>query len=360
MRGRLHFAKRIVFYITVVMMVGFLFSGCGKAPHDTPYTFRVASEADGERQWMVRLAKSGIVSYAIETEGDETCVVFTGLKAGSVDATVYHAPAGQTAFAADDVYVLTLKVDMRKNVTQPKPYYGAYTVRLAGDVAGSQWRVECSDERIVHWEADREYPKKSTDEDGMQDFTQLYTFTGRHPGAAHVRICVSYPWAEGAESVREDFWLLVDAEYRVSRLEPTDFESFTLSETGMRAAKEAYEAKRTADGVQLSHYFAMSHWSEEKNDYVEERTDETVIDGGEELYMYLAGLTHACDMPGWDGFSGSDPHVLDGTMFTFRAKLADGTQVYATGSNAYPKRYHAFRQGLSSMIKLYGTQNETE
>ena len=360
MSARVQGTKCIRFLILAVMVMGFLLSGCGKQPHDTPYTLRVEGEADGGRQWMVKLGKSGIVSYAIQTDGDKTDVVFTGLKAGSVNATVYHAPAGQTAFAADDVHVLTLKVDARKNVTQPEPYYGAYSVRLAGDVAGAEWHVECSDEQVVRWTADREYPKKSADEDGMQEFTQIYSFTGRRPGAAHVRIFVTYPWSEGAESTREDFWLLVDTEYRVSRLEPTDFESFILSESGMRAEKEAYEAKRTADGVQFSHYFAVSRWSDEAKEYVEERMNETVIDGGEELYLYLAGLTHACDTPGWDGFSGSDPRVLDGTTFTFRAKLADGRQVYATGSNAYPKHYHEFRQGLRSAAELYAQQNETE
>lgn len=358
MRADLHFLKRILSYILVVMIVGFLFSGCGKLPHDTRYTLRVAGGADGDRQWMVRLSKSGIVSYSVKTEGDETDVEFTGLKAGSVDATVYHAPAGQTAAAADDVYVLTLKVDVRKNVTQPEPRYGAYSVRLSGDVTGAEWHVDCSDERIVRWTEDREYPKKSADEDGMQEFTQIYTFTGRRPGAAHVRICVTYPWSEGDESTREDFWLLVDNEYRVSLLEPTDFESVVLTESGMRVEKDTYEATRTADGVRLSNYQARSRWSDEANDYVDEKLNEVAIDGGEELYMYVAGLVHACNVPDWDGFDEYDSRVLDGTTFHFRAKLSDGTSIKANGSNAYPKHYHEFHDGLYNAVYRCAQQDD--
>jgi hypothetical protein len=210
----------------------------------------------------------------------------------------------------------------------------------------------------VRWTADRAYPKKSADEDGMQEFTQIYSFTGRRPGAAHVRIFVTYPWSEGAESTREDFWLLVDTEYRVSRLEPTDFESVVLTESGMRVEKDTYEATRTADGVRLSHYQARSRWSDEVNDYVDEKLNEVTVDGGEALYMYVAGLVHACGVPDWNGFDDYDSRVLDGTTFRFEAKLSDGTTVKAHGSNAYPKHYHEFHDSLSRAVQLYETPND--
>ena len=343
----LHPVKRTVSLFLAVMIVGIIFSSCGKIPRDTPYTFRVENDASGEMQWSVKLSDSRVVSYELRAaEGGQTDVVFTGLKKGSTDATLYLAPQGGYPEDSDNVYVLTLKVDARKNVTQPEPYYGAYAVRLKGDVAGAQWHIELSDEQVVHWKEDREYPKKSTDEDGMQDFTQIYTFTGRHPGATHVRIRVSYPWAEGADSTREDFWLLVDDEYRVSVLEPTDFVSFRLSEQDTSAIHDVYEATRTESGVRLSHYHATNSWSDETNDFAETKLDEGVIDGGESLYMYLAGLVQACGVPEWDGFKKSNSHVLDGTMFSFEAELADGTRISASGSNAYPNHYRDFKMSV--------------
>lgn len=351
-------AKRTVSLCLAVMMMGFLFFGCGSAPHDTPYTFRVPADAAGERQWLVTVGDRSVVSYAVQDAQDGgTDVVFTGLKKGGTDVTVYLARAGASVQDADDVYVLTLRVDGRRNVTEPEPY-GAYSVRLDGDVAGAEWYVDCSDERIVHWKEDRAYPKKSSGEDGMQDFTQIYTFTGRRPGAVHVRICVSYPWAEGADSTREDFWLRVDDEYRVSLLEPTDFESFVISEQGTSAIHDVFEAERTADGVRLSHFDATYSWSYETDDYEESRENETVLDGGEALYMYLAGLVRSCGVSGWDGFRGTNTHVLDGKMFSFKAKLSDGTSVSASGSNAFPKHYREFFNGLYAVMRADAQQNE--
>ena len=343
--------KRIISFVLAVMTVGFLFSACGKNPQGTPYTFRVAQDAAGEKQWTVKLGDRDIVSYAMQPADDgRTDVVFTGLRKGSVQATLYLAQKDGNVLTADNVYVLTLRVDARKNVTQSEPPYGAYAVSLSGDVSGSEWRVEC-DERIVHWKADREYPKKPSDEDGMQDFTQIYTFTGRRPGATRVRVLVDYPWSEGAQSTREDCWLLVDDEYRVSRLEPTDFVSFRIFKQGSSAVRDVYEAVRTDDGVRLSHYDGLSNWSDETNDYVPQRQNETVIDGGEALYLYLAGLLHACGVPGWDGFSGGNPPgVLDGTMFELEAELADGSTVHASGSNNYPDHFRDFWGCLYAVV----------
>ena len=351
MNGSKYSIRRIISLFLAVMTMGFLFSACGRAPHDTPYTLRVPDDGTGERQWNVQLNYNSAVSYEIRPAQDGYAdVVFTGLKKGSAQAKVYRTREGTNVWKADGVYALELRVDARKNVTQSDPPYGAYSVRLNGDVTGAEWSVEC-DERIVRWTEDREYPKKSSDEDGMQDFKQIYTFTGRCPGATRVRICVDYPWAEGAGVTREDFWLLVDDEYRVSLLEPTEFTSFRISEQDTSAIHDVYEATRTQDGVQLLHYDALYSWSDETHDYAETRENETAINGGEALYMYLAGLVQTNRVPDWDGFQGANPpHVLDGTMFEFEAVLADGTTVRASGSNNFPKHYREFWNGVRAIV----------
>lgn len=352
--------KRTITLLLAVMMMGLLFSACGTIPRNTPYTLRVPTDATGERQWKVRTeAYKGVVSYEIrEAEDGQTEVVFTGNKRGVTEATIYLAGEGEYEQTAADVYVLKLKVDGRKNVTQSDPPYGAYSVRLKGDVTGAEWYIECSDERIVRWKGDRKYPKKSSNEDGMQDFTQIYTFTGRRPGAAHVRICTRYPWVEGAQSTQEEFWLLVDGDYCVSRLEATDFVSFRVSEQGTTAQHDVYEAQRTEDGVRMSHYLAEYSWSYETDDYAETRLEETTVDGGEALYLYLAGLFRECGVTDWDGFQGSNSHVLDGKMFSFEATLADGTTVSASGSNAFPKGFREFWRSLP--FALTAADGETE
>lgn len=46
------------------------------------------------------------------------------------------------------------------------------------------------------------------------------------------------------------------------------------------------------------------------------------------------------DLEAWDGFSGSNPNVLDGESFSLTLTCADGSTVYASGENAFPERYH--------------------
>ena len=54
----------------------------------------------------------------------KTDVVFTGLQKGRVNATLYRGSLLQTA---SDVYVLTLLVDRKGNVTESDSRFGAYT-----------------------------------------------------------------------------------------------------------------------------------------------------------------------------------------------------------------------------------------
>ncbi len=53
----------------------------------------------------------------------------------------------------------------------------------------------------------------------------------------------------------------------------------------------------------------------------------------------------------WDGFSGSDPRVLDGEMFSLELEYADGTTVSAYGSNAFPGNYHAVTDRIESIFR---------
>ena len=45
------------------------------------------------------------------------------------------------------------------------------------------------------------------------------------------------------------------------------------------------------------------------------------------------------DVVSWDGFSESDPSVLDGEGFWLEFSLTDGTRVQARGNNAFPEHY---------------------
>ena len=339
--------QRAALFLTAVILMG-IFSGCGAKPvSGEPYTFTVSSDTDGTRQWQVQPDSRDVVSYAVtERQDGKTDVVFTGLKRGETQATLYRAPKGRGMYDADDVYVLSLRVDRKGNVTGQTAADSAYTVDCGRGISGSEWVVECADDG-VRWTQTQKADK--SDGDGMQGYSTLYTFTGRRPGASHVLVQTYLPWCSLYEPMRE-LWLYVDSDFHVSQLQMTDFQSMRVSEQDTSAIHHVFEAQKTDGGVRLSEYEETSRWSDEAGDYVSQRQNETAVDGDEVLYRSIAGLLHECGVTKWDGFRKSNPHILDGKMFTFEATLADGTTVQASGSNSYPDGYRALYDMLHAFL----------
>ena len=53
----------------------------------------------------------------------------------------------------------------------------------------------------------------------------------------------------------------------------------------------------------------------------------------------LTGFIRRYDMMSWDGFSGSDSMLLDGTHFSVSFSFQDGTTVHASGYGRFPANY---------------------
>ena len=60
----------------------------------------------------------------------------------------------------------------------------------------------------------------------------------------------------------------------------------------------------------------------------------------------LRALIDECDLWSWNGFAGSNPDILDGESFSLSISFADGTELHAWGSNAWPKGYGAGAQAI--------------
>ena len=58
------------------------------------------------------------------------------------------------------------------------------------------------------------------------------------------------------------------------------------------------------------------------------------------------------DLESWDGFHGDNPDVLDGEDFSLELQFADGTSVYASGSNAFPENYHDAIAGIDRILEM--------
>lgn len=66
----------------------------------------------------------------------------------------------------------------------------------------------------------------------------------------------------------------------------------------------------------------------------------------------ILGLLNDCRILKWDGFSGANPRgVRDGYMFTLKAVVNGDRNIYACGSNNYPRHYHELIKGITDMLQ---------
>ena len=71
---------------------------------------------------------------------------------------------------------------------------------------------------------------------------------------------------------------------------------------------------------------------------------------GEDVEL-LRALIDEFDLWSWNGFQKSNSQVLDGDSFGLSASFADGTELNAWGSNAYPKGYSAGAQAICAYFE---------
>ena len=128
-----------------------------------------------------------------------------------------------------------------------------------------------------------------------------------------------------------------------------DFKSIKLVENNMTAIQTAYTAEKTENGVHLEYYDFTYYWDDELEDTAEAKTMIHEFDGDEAVYEQIAETLASADVVSWDGFSGSNPDVLDGYGFNFDAELSDGRTIYASGSNSFPDGYYAISMMLDTL-----------
>ena len=76
----------------------------------------------------------------------------------------------------------------------------------------------------------------------------------------------------------------------------------------------------------------------------------------------LAEMIDDCGLWSWNGFGESNPDVLDGERFSMYAMFADGRELSAWGSNAYPDGYRTGAQAIcaffETLMEKYGIDPE--
>ena len=119
------------------------------------------------------------------------------------------------------------------------------------------------------------------------------------------------------------------------------FEKVTINISGMRHICE-YEIVMKDGKAEFSEY-GINFKSSKSDRVLKKRVlceKETALN-----------LLNDCKILSWDGFYGKHPkRVLDGTMFTFKATVNGGKQIYASGSQNFPRHYHDFEDALSEIL----------
>lgn len=126
-----------------------------------------------------------------------------------------------------------------------------------------------------------------------------------------------------------------------------DFERITLSITGMRASTREYELLKTDTGLLATMYDGPWLYNDEIK-----REDCQLSQGigTDRDYRKVAETLSRLGVEKWNGYSGSDPNVLDGESFSLEIILSDGRTINAHGCNAYPKHYKEFFDCLDEAV----------
>ena len=138
-----------------------------------------------------------------------------------------------------------------------------------------------------------------------------------------------------------------------------DIQDFTFRSLSERAAFEDLCSRLAQDHVLTRFYYL-------RGGYMAPQSWEIVLRGGRwtisendgeprpfdaDLADELQRIIAECDIDTWDGFRGSDSRVLDGESFVLSLRYADGSTVYASGENSFPKTYSEASDRIDALIE---------
>ena len=138
--------------------------------------------------------------------------------------------------------------------------------------------------------------------------------------------------------------------------EGVGFESIVISQNFCTAEDHVYELTRTDSGVHIANYTKREFYSSKTNHFETDINMIRELDAGMDVYNDLVQLAATYDIASWDGFSGNNPDVLDGSSFNMSAVLADGSEIEASGTNKFPSGFRDF----VSAIKDYAEAQDLD
>lgn len=126
--------------------------------------------------------------------------------------------------------------------------------------------------------------------------------------------------------------------YKVTPVEISEVERISLSKWGMeRPEISNFTMTRTEEGTEV----ALTLYTDEEYVHME---DPALLDKVREIL-------EENQVGNWNGFHGSNSHVLDGDGFGLFVEFTDGTTISASGENRYPKNYSETASALWKLIE---------
>ena len=122
----------------------------------------------------------------------------------------------------------------------------------------------------------------------------------------------------------------------------TDFTIVELTMSGMRGS-EIYELICDGDVTNAALYWLR---------YTQDGDERVPAGKAQAKTDEMIDLLNKCEIIKWDKFSGANPRgVRDGWQFIFTAEVNGGRELYATGSNNFPRHFRDFTDALNNMLR---------
>ncbi len=183
------------------------------------------------------------------------------------------------------------------------------------DGGGPEFSVILEDESLVSYTSARSYADEFPPPGAS--YRETFVFTGLKPGTCELTVRSSSPIAGEHEFL---YTLSVDGELNVSITAQRRLTRFWYTHGGYNAP-QSYEIYLLED----SYYLIRGRVPAQKLD------DATV--------QKIEALISEYGLESWDGFDESNEYVLDGEDFSLNIRFGDGTQITASGNNAFPPDY---------------------
>jgi len=127
----------------------------------------------------------------------------------------------------------------------------------------------------------------------------------------------------------------------VAEGEPMEIAAFTFAHRGMSSGDcYTYTAEAVEGGTKLTLLLNAGNVTEELT------VEEPVLE-------QLGAIAGKYRLDLWDGFDKTKSRVSDGSGFTLSISLADGSEISAHGSNAFPDRYQAAKNEITDVFAAF-------